>query len=134
MKFCVPPSFLSFSRLIKHCFMLSLPKFKVVPYFIFYFDPIKTEIVLFVLIPIKYRPNFNFNFNSHYSYTNLQFLNSKNLIPQGKKDSHDVLIMTRLYQPWQESSYSNPIADQSLRGLQTGHPAHNPISNSDFPA
>ena len=67
VKFCVQLSFLSFSRLIKHCFMLSLPKFKVVPYFIFYFDPIKTEIVLFVLIPIKYRPNFNFNFNSHYS-------------------------------------------------------------------
>ena len=68
LKFCVQLSFLSVSRLIKHCFMLSLPKFKVVPYFIFYFDPIKTEIVLFVLIPIKYRPNFSFNFNSHSSY------------------------------------------------------------------
>ena len=54
-------SFFIFLVLIKHCFMLSLPKFKVVPYFIFYFDPIKTEIVLFVLIPIKYRPNFDFN-------------------------------------------------------------------------
>ena len=127
-------SFFIFLVLIKHCFMLSLPKFKVVPYFIFYFDPIKTEIVLFVLIPIKYRPNFDFN--SQPLLLPIFRLHSGNYIYQGIKNRHyNVLIMTRLYQPWQEGSYSNPISDQSFpRLLETGHPVHNPIFKSDFPA
>ena len=128
-------SFFILLVLIKHCFMLSLPKFKVVPYFIFYFDPIKTEIVLFVLIPIKYRPNFDFNSLSFCPSTIFR-LHSGNYIYQGIKDRHyNVLIMTRLYQPWQEGSYSNPISDQSFPCLlETGHPVHNPIFKSDFPA
>ena len=125
--------FSRFNKTLFYCFMLSLPKFKVVPYFIFYFDPIKTEIVLFVLIPIKYRAQFQFQLEQplllhQYRVYTLRIENTE----ERYLKIVNVLIMTRLYQPGRKAVIVIQYQINHSPGLETGQRFHNPIFSQTF--